>query len=405
MPRSFSCSPAGRRRRPDPKLFRVPGEQGDDLGDQLDIDLQTLVDTLLVENDQGEWTTGGGEASASAAASTAPPPQGASTAAAAPPPPPPEEPPPPPPPPDDDEPPPPPPPEPPQLPTVTAPPPPQGPALMPHTQFMGQLPPPQFPVLLPPPTIGMSAPGFTLPGPVAAQAASSAVRVEATPMQMERSASYQGQISTAVQPMGRSASFEVRVPSGMERQMSTSSQMSTQSEPATTPNATESTPFTWSECHNLIPTDAAGVLVRQPSAWPVVKLQVQLQLPLLFWAERRRWMWHKKWTLPKLHVHVSCDGKPVGGGWAAAGPIPGGEPPVYAVVSAGTLRDGSDGIGGSLYDQGLGGDCQRRLVAGETTFSSLLFRHTSFNCGNRPFHLVVTVLAPSHHPLAVRPAC
>eukprot|EP00964_Phaeocystis_antarctica_P019807 scaffold10933_cov51-Phaeocystis_antarctica.AAC.2 len=83
MPRSFSCSPAGRRRRPDPKLFRVPGEQGDDLGDQLDIDLQTLVDTLLVGNDQGEWTTGGGEASASAAASTAPPPQGASTAAAA----------------------------------------------------------------------------------------------------------------------------------------------------------------------------------------------------------------------------------------------------------------------------------------------------------------------------------
>ena len=186
---------------------------------------------------------------------------------------------------------------------------------------------------------------------------------------------------------------------GMERQIST------QSEPATPPTPNESTPFTWSECHNLIPTDAAGVLVRQPSAWPVVKLQVQLQLPLLFWAERRRWMWHKKWTLPKLHVHVSCDGKPVGGGWAAAGPIPGGEPPVYAVVSAGTLRDGSDGIGGSLYDQGLGGDCQRRLVAGETTFSSLLFRHTSFNCGNRPFHLVVTVLAPSHHPLAVRPAC
>ena len=42
-------------------------------------------------------------------------------------------------------------------------------------------------------------------------------------------------------------------------------------------------------------------------------------------------------------------------------------------------------------------------MAGETTFSSLLFRHTSFNCGNRPFHLVVTVLAPAHHPLAARP--
>ena len=138
--------------------------------------------------------------------------------------------------------------------------------------------------------------------------------------------------------------------------------------------------------------------------YPQVK--VQLQLPLLFWPERARWMWHKKWTLPKLHVQVTSNGKPVGGGWAAAGPIPGGEPPVYVVVSAGTLCDGSDGVGGSLTDQGLGGgECQRRLVAGETTFSSLLFKHTSFNCGSRPFHLVVTVLAPAHHPLAVRPAC
>ena len=154
--------------------------------------------------------------------------------------------------------------------------------------------------------------------------------------------------------------------------------------------------FGWSECPNLIATDAAGVLVRQPTKWPAVKLRVQFQGPLLFWAERRRWMWHKKWTLPKLHVLVSCDGKPVGGGYMFPG-----EPPVYAVVSAGTLRDGSEGEGGTLHDQGLNGECQRRLVAGATTFSSLLFRHTSFNCGNRPFHLVVAVHAPAHHPIAV----
>ena len=125
-----------------------------------------------------------------------------------------------------------------------------------------------------------------------------------------------------------------------------------------------------------------------------------------------------------------CNGKPVGGPYAKSGPSPGGEPPVYVVVSAGTLRDGSDGIG--LYDRGLGGvtaaansspssnthpgpgpspgpdpnpgECQRRLMLGQTTFSSLLFKHTSFNCDSRPFHLVVTVLAPSHHPLAARPA-
>ena len=193
-------------------------------------------------------------------------------------------------------------------------------------------------------------------------------------------------------------------PIPMQRNESISSQMSNVSNVSDVssqgqPPGNDQTPnFRWGGCRNLIATDAAGVLVRQPTMWPAVQLQVQLQLPLLYWAERRRWMWHKKWTLPKLHVLVSCDGKPVGGGYMFPG-----EPPVYAVVSAGTLRDGSEGEGGSLHDQGLGGECQRRLVAGETTFSSLLFRHTSFNCGNRPFHLVVTVLAPAHHPLAARP--
>jgi len=182
----------------------------------------------------------------------------------------------------------------------------------------------------------------------------------------------------------------------LQRNDSISSQLSSESNQSHPPGNDQTPNFRWATCRNLIATDAAGVLVRQPTIWPAVQLQVQLQLPLLYWAERRRWMWHKKWTLPKLHVLVSCDGKPVGGGYMFPG-----EPPVYAVVSAGTLRDGSEGEGGTLHDQGLNGECQRRLVAGATTFSSLLFRHTSFNCGNRPFHLVVAVHAPAHHPLAV----
>ena len=175
----------------------------------------------------------------------------------------------------------------------------------------------------------------------------------------------------------------------------------------------EPRPFTWSECHMIV-TDAADVLVRQPSVWPrVVRLQVRLQQPLLFWAERHSWLWHRKWTLPKLHVRVFCEGNP-----AMSGAPP---PPLHVIVSAGTLRGsgehggggdgggdggggGGDGGGVSLHDQGLGGEFQRRLVQGETIFSSLLFKHTSFNCGGRPFRLVVTVLAPSHHPLAARPA-
>jgi len=41
-----------------------------------------------------------------------------------------------------------------------------------------------------------------------------------------------------------------------------------------------------------------------------------------------------------------------------------------------------------LRHTGLSGECQRRLVAGEATFSSLLFRTTSSKCAFRPFHLV-----------------
>ena len=162
----------------------------------------------------------------------------------------------------------------------------------------------------------------------------------------------------------------------LRRNESVSSQMSGESSQSPPLGNGQTPHFRWGACRNLIATDAAGVLVRQPTIWPAVQLQVQLQLPLLYWAEHSRWMWHKKWTLPKLRVVVSCDGKPVGG---RSHMFPGDEPPVYAVVSAGTLRDGSEGEGGTLHDQGLNGECQRRLVAGATTFSSLLFRHTSFN--------------------------
>ena len=110
--------------------------------------------------------------------------------------------------------------------------------------------------------------------------------------------------------------------------------------------------------------------VRQPSATarPAVSLQVKLLLPLLYSAERRSWLWHKKWRVPKLHVQVSCEGRPVGdrGERGAYGElISDGEPPVYVVVSAGTLRDGSGGVG--LYDQGLGGECHRVPAAASSS--------------------------------------
>ena len=359
MPRSFS---SWHGRRPDPKLFNVPNDSppnahlGEGEHDHLDVDLQTLVDTLL-----------GPEDSAAFSASSQP-----------------------------------------DALAVT------------NSLVAGTF---NFPS--PSPTCGLSLGQLTLQG---GQAGSSSAALLSAPLPtpMEglqagglnlqagpNSAEYHLQRIGELQQMaagaasggppgglnlqGMAPGAPPGAPITLQRNESASSNVSQQSLPGSEPPGNDQTPnFRWGACRNLIATDAAGVLVRQPTMWPAVQLQVQLQLPLLYWAERRRWMWHKKWTLPKLHVLVSCDGKPVGGGYMFPG-----EPPVYAVVSAGTLRDGSEGEGGSLHDQGLGGECQRRLVAGETTFSSLLFRHTSFNCGNRPFHLVVAVHAPAHHPLAV----
>ena len=84
------------------------------------------------------------------------------------------------------------------------------------------------------------------------------------------------------------------MPVGLERQPSAALTLATQwsnqsnrsmrSEPRSPVATKESTPFTWSECHNLIPTDAAGVLVRQPPASSAagvsgLKVSGRLQLP------------------------------------------------------------------------------------------------------------------------------
>ena len=63
--------------------------------------------------------------------------------------------------------------------------------------------------------------------------------------------------------------------------------------------------FTFAECTYPIVPEPGSLPLRQPTMWPAVQLRVHLQLPLLFWEERRSWMWHKKWTLPKVHVRVS----------------------------------------------------------------------------------------------------
>ena len=307
MPRTFSGQQG---RRPDPRLFPVrtdeSGEPTNAIPDWLGIDLHTWLNHLLVDNDNvGRECTPGGAASGADHA-TAPPPQQPRSLSVPPSAPSPEAPAQPPP--EEGE----PPrrPEHPSLPTMAAPhslpapPPAQATGIVHASVNLCQPSPLQFPAVLPPAYLAVGIPtsatlaACQLAGPGATQALSPGITRLATPV---LPATHLGavQLSTGV-PMKRSASF-------MD-----DGQTSTEGESPESPGTPyEPTPFTWSSCRNLISTDAVGVLVRQPSAWPVmnVQLQLQLQLPLLFWAERRRWMWHKKWTLPKLHVRVTCDGR------------------------------------------------------------------------------------------------
>mmetsp|Transcript_30676 Transcript_30676/g.96792 ORF Transcript_30676/g.96792 Transcript_30676/m.96792 type:complete len:380 (-) Transcript_30676:33-1172(-) len=152
--------------------------------------------------------------------------------------------------------------------------------------------------------------------------------------------------------------------------------------------------FEWTACSCPIRTDPSGAPLAAPvsaSGAAGYGITVALQTPLLYWNERARWMWHKKWCLPRIFVGVS---EPLDAGGSLGGT------PLVAMVSCGTLRAGHE----ELHDQGLAGECTQRLnrTSGaqlEASFSSLLLQHTSFNCGNRPFHLFVTIAAHGPHGL------
>ena len=151
--------------------------------------------------------------------------------------------------------------------------------------------------------------------------------------------------------------------------------------------------FGWSESGSLISCDALGVPLRVPPAAsrPAVELVVNLETLGDRELHREGWKWRANYALPKLRAYVSVNGTPVDA------VLHGGASPLSVIVSAGTLRDD----GRSMADAGLTGDCQRQVVRGEAAFSSLFFKETSKKRGNRPFHIVVTVLAPADHPLAI----
>mmetsp|Transcript_28084 Transcript_28084/g.82884 ORF Transcript_28084/g.82884 Transcript_28084/m.82884 type:complete len:392 (+) Transcript_28084:48-1223(+) len=127
---------------------------------------------------------------------------------------------------------------------------------------------------------------------------------------------------------------------------------------------------------------------RQPPSLQGV--QAAFETPLLYWRERTQWMWHKKWTLPRLTVTVNTGAEESSVGSA----------PLVAMVTCGTLSPAAGHE--ELQHEGLSGQCTQRLVRRtgselEATFSSLHLQHTSSQCGNRPFHLVITVAVMGPH--------
>ena len=61
-------------------------------------------------------------------------------------------------------------------------------------------------------------------------------------------------------------------------------------------------------------------------------------------------MWHKKWCLPRIQVHVTQGGVPLSSSTFGNG----SGVRLSAMCSSGTFRDGQPG----LHDTGLTGECQ-----------------------------------------------
>ena len=148
--------------------------------------------------------------------------------------------------------------------------------------------------------------------------------------------------------------------------------------------------FSWVEVDKpLISEDGWGVAVEQtplpaPGGSNDFRVSMHLNPPFLLWAAQRKWLWHRKWMIPAVRVDVRCRKVPP-------------NRRLYVMLTAGTLREDSP----VLHDVGLNGErgeCQRRLELdanghGTAHFSHLHFKYTSFNTGQRPFHLGVIILA------------
>jgi len=158
-------------------------------------------------------------------------------------------------------------------------------------------------------------------------------------------------------------------------------------------------PFTWTASErNLITADAFGTPVVSSTTLdhcPDVRLSIENELPLLYWAERNEWMWHKKWSLPKISVHIERSRVQPS---TQPSTQPSAQPStrhdrVVVLLSAGIL---SDGTGATLQHVGLSGKRQVTVELGPTgavvNFTNLYLQQTSYHCGGQRFRFAVTIL-------------
>merc|ERR1719327_2415200 len=87
-------------------------------------------------------------------------------------------------------------------------------------------------------------------------------------------------------------------------------------------------PFEWARCYCPLTAMPGGAVITGQECDSDLTVTVQLQTPLLFWRERSRWMWHKKWTLPRIFVSVDV---------GAGVPL---DRPLFAMILCGTVVAG-----------------------------------------------------------------
>lgn len=138
----------------------------------------------------------------------------------------------------------------------------------------------------------------------------------------------------------------------------------------------DKTPFVWEPCYSRVRCAFAPEELPDTSILPSLDVRVHCDKPMLYSETKKQWMWHKKWTLPRISVQLYSQGALL---TSAAG---------LAVHIAAAVFNSEDQC---FDDVGLTGTTTNTAVGGICAFQSLFFKSTSYNHKSQCFHLIVGV--------------